>query len=247
MRILLFICLVSFSLKGYNQDTVKTTLIVFDKEDVDAITKGKDGKSNVQKNALKINPLLYVKGELPIYYERALNDYLSVEAAIGMTFKDYSTGLFDDGDSFDEKPEEKINSHVSFKLGLRYYAGGVVMDGFYFALEFAKRDYTKELTFVHVDNIYDPQTYTYTNLTQTYHLTEYDNHKEFKLIVGSQEHYYWDNFFVDYYLGVGIDSYEKARVERDFDNITNLSTYKTIPTSSTKPRFYLGLKFGFMF
>lgn len=246
MKNILLIFLIVITLKGYNQDTVKTTLIIFDQDNINTVTN-KNNDSKNQKNALKINPLLYVRGEIPIYYERALNDYLSVEAAIGMTFKDYSTGLFDDGDSFDEKPEEKINSHVSFKLGLRYYSGGVVMDGFYFALEFAKRDYSKELTFVHVDNIYDPQTYTYTNLTQTYHLTEYDNHKEFKLIVGSQEHYYWDNFFVDYYLGVGIDSYEKARVERDLDNNTNISTYKVIPTSSTKPRFYLGLKFGFMF
>lgn len=245
MKIILFICLASFSLKGYNQDTVKTTLIIFDQDNINTVTNNKD--TSIQKNALKVNPLLYVRGEIPIYYERALNNYFSVEAAIGITFKDYTSGLFDDGNSFGESKEEKINSNVSFKLGLRYYSGGVVMDGFYFALEFAKRDYSKDLTFTITDNIYNATTGTSTTITSAYNFKESDNHQEFKLIVGSQEHYYWDNVFVDYYIGAGIDKYTEVKVNSESNATTNKYDYSLKTSSKTAPRFYLGLKFGFMF
>jgi hypothetical protein len=41
------------------------------------------------KSALKINPLLFLRGEVPVYYERALSSRLSAEFGVGLTFRNY--------------------------------------------------------------------------------------------------------------------------------------------------------------
>lgn len=237
------------TLKGYNQDTVKTTLIIFDQDDLTAVTK-KEGNKDVsfRKNALKINPLLYLRGEMPIYYERALTEYISVEAAIGLTFKDYSAGLFDGFNDenylYDKsKASEKVLSNPSFKLGLRYYAGGLVMDGFYFAVEYAKRDYTTEV--IITDEI--TTGINFTTSPVVYNFKEEANHNEIKLIVGSQEHYYWDNVFIDYYVGVGIDKYSEKKIEGNYNSSNSQTDYILKPKEEIAPRVYLGLKIGFVF
>ncbi|HRN40940.1 MAG TPA: hypothetical protein PK649_02570 [Vicingus sp.] len=242
---ILFFNLITFFLKA--QDTVKTSLIIFDQDDISAVTN-KDGEDkSYPKNALKFNPLLLVRGEIPIYYERAINDYFSIEVAIGMTYKDYVSGIFDKNNFSGESVKEEISSNISYKLGLRFYTGGVVMDGFYFALEYAKRDYSKSINFSSYNYITDPLTYNTTTTKVDYKFNEYYYHNEYKIIVGSQEHYYWDNFFIDYYVGAGIDKYTKSEVTNEINQISNSPEYKNNIESSTAPRFYLGLKFGFVF
>ena len=49
---------------------------------------------NCVKNVLKINPLLFLRGEIPLYYERALSHRLSAEIAVGVTFRNYLGGGF---------------------------------------------------------------------------------------------------------------------------------------------------------
>ena len=44
---------------------------------------------DVVKNVIKLNPLLFFRGEIPLYYERALTHRLSAEVAIGFTWRNY--------------------------------------------------------------------------------------------------------------------------------------------------------------
>ena len=44
---------------------------------------------NCMKNILKVNPLLFFRGEIPIYYERALSSNLSAELGLGITYRNY--------------------------------------------------------------------------------------------------------------------------------------------------------------
>lgn len=254
MKFLLILMLSASSLsKLVGQDTVKTRLIIFDDEELTTPKAKKEKIKDVdfRKNALKINPLLYLRGELPIYYERALTQNLSIEAAVGMTFKDYSAGF---ANSFDEssnnynseRAKEKVIPNTSFKLGLRYYSGDVVLDGFYFAIEYAKRDYTKEVTITD-EIVTNTVGFSNTFATVVYNFKEEEFHNEIKLIVGSQEHYYWDNVFIDYYLGAGIDKYSEKKIEVTYNSTTSQNDYVLNSKSETVPRFYLGLKIGFVF
>lgn len=220
------------------QDTITTKVIIFDEED---ITKYDSSNKNYGKNALKFNPLLLINGEIPLFYERAINSSFSFEVALGMTYRDYLGDLWESLDDDDLTRENtKINSHFSFKLAARHYTGGIALDGFYFSLEYANRKYSQDI----IIESYDYNSVTGTNLTETYNFTEQQFHKEFKIICGSQDYNYWDNFFVDYYVGVGIDKRTFANTETSRDNISEI---KLIKSEDLKPRFYLGIKLGFEF
>ena len=231
------------------QDTVKTTLIIFDQDNLNEVTHKNDKDVKNQKNAFKFNPLLILNGETPIYYERALNNNVSIEGAIGMTFKNYMgnalsfLGEEDEDEIYDTK-KEKIKSNISFKLGIRYYTADVVLDGFYFALEYANRKYSTEQTITY--NIYNPITSFSTTQTNIFNTEKSFN--EFKLIAGSQNHNYWDNFFIDYYFGVGINKQNIKKIDR-IEDINNSSyyTYELISENKISPSLYAGLKIGFAF
>lgn len=223
---------------SYGQDTITTKVIVFDEEDM---SKYNSDDREYGKNAIKINPLLYFNGEIPIYYERAISKSFSVEAAIGITYKDYIGSLFDDNDNdFGDSDNDQIHPQPSFKLGLRYYTGGYALEDFYFALEFAHRKYavTKEVEYFENNSIV------------TTELKEENSINEFKLIIGSQAHSYWDNFFVDYYAGVGIKNEEIIEISID-DIATGNNNNIIIPIldkrTKSSPALYLGLKIGFEF
>ena len=47
---------------------------------------------NCVKNVFKLNPLLFLRGEAPLYYERALSPKISAEVAVGVTFRNYLGG-----------------------------------------------------------------------------------------------------------------------------------------------------------
>ncbi len=247
--LILFILIFSVNiLKG--QDTVKTTLIIFDQDNINEVTHKNDKDLKIYKNAFKFNPLLILNGEAPVYYERALNNNFSIEGAIGITFKNYignvSNFLFEennDDEIYDTK-KEKIKSNISFKLGVRYYTGGVVLDGFYFALEYANRKYSAEQTITYEN--YDPITFFSTTQTNVFNTETLYN--EFKLIAGSQSHSYWDNFFIDYYFGVGINKQSIKKISR-IEGINNSSnyTYELISEKKLSPSLYAGLKIGFEF
>src|SRR3990172_5779197 len=68
-------------------DTVITTKIsvfnYFDTPETDKI-----------RNAFKINPLLLANGDLPFYWEHKINEKLSIELALGITFRDYIYDIF---------------------------------------------------------------------------------------------------------------------------------------------------------
>lgn len=236
------------------QDTIKTSVIVFDHDDVDKIISSDGTKSLRKKNALKINPLLILNGEIPIYYERAISDRFSVEFAIGLTFVDFMgnnmNAFFSDGDSegrvsAGEDVTEKIHNNLSFKSGLRYYLDDVILEDYYFAVEFAHRAFSREL-------IIDEDQYGPTGYNLGYSVKkEFDEiqiHNEMKLIFGNQTHSYSGNFFMDYYIGVGLDMFIKEEAREDYSASNGfVRSYVLKKEEGIKPRFYFGFKMGFLF
>ncbi|MBK7944898.1 MAG: hypothetical protein IPJ85_06120 [Flavobacteriales bacterium] len=78
------------------------------------------------KNAFKINPLLFFRGEIPLMYERA--PYATAEHAlgVGVTLRNYMamsfTGDHPDADDFGSGTE--IIPKPSFHIGARFYLAG---------------------------------------------------------------------------------------------------------------------------
>jgi hypothetical protein len=224
----------------FSQDTITTKVIIFDEDDM---SKYDSSNPNYGENAIKFNPLLLINGEIPLYYERAINSSFSAEIALGMTYRDYFGDLLRSLDDENYRENTKTNSHFSYKLAIRYYTGGVALDGFYFSLEYANRKYSQDVKIESSEyNII-----TNSNITSTNNFTEKQFHNEFKIICGSQEHSYWDNFFVDYYIGVGVDKRTLSSIESKRNDQTGVNLYTLEKLEESKPRFYLGMKLGFEF
>lgn len=229
------------------QDSIKSPTITFNIDN--SKLEGKKEHSNQKRNALKINPILLIRGEIPIYYEKAITKSISGEIAIGVTNTDYLQNLIEhmseDINVVDPTfmAEEKSKPNISYKLGLRFYKKGMVMDGFYFSLEFAQRKYTNEIT------MGEQPTLNYiTNTYSTTKFTEETNHIEYKVIIGSQNFYFWEDFFVDYYIGAGIDQYNDTRLGLVKDKSPlSAEYYELKATNKLTPGFYLGIKIGFAF
>lgn len=229
------------------QDSITSPTITFNIDN--SKPENKKENSNQKRNAFKINPILLIRGEMPLYYERAIYKNISGEIAIGVTNTDYLQNLFEymseDINDFDPTfmAVEKSKPNISYKLGLRFYKKGMVMDGFYFALEFAQRKYTNEVT------MSEQPTLNYiTNTYSTTKFTEETKHSEYKVIIGSQNFYFWEDFFVDYYIGMGIDQYHDTRLGLVKDKSPlSAEYYELKATNKLSPGFYLGIKLGFAF
>lgn len=253
---LISFCFFLISILTNGQDTITTNVIVFDKSDLNETTDKKKDNVSQFKNAIKINPLLFLRGELPIYYERVLNKHLSAEASIGLTFKDYMGAIFEDIGNNDiplflENYTEKIKPNISYSLGLRFFPSGYALDGVYFAIYYHKRDFDLDISIRNDFPIFDPNLFTYTTDPTIYNFTEQRNHNEIRLIFGENEFYYWDNMFLDFYIGGGVDFYSEKRVKINENQSFNANnpnkTYYLDAKESIVPKFYLGVKYGFVF
>ena len=98
------------------------------------------------RSALKLNPLLFLRGEVPIYYERALSSHWSMELAVGFTTRN-TLNLPRSHESADAySAGTKILLRPSFHTGLRYYlTKDLEPEGFYFQGECAYLEYAKKI------------------------------------------------------------------------------------------------------
>lgn len=257
MRLLISIFFLAFFIviKSNAQDTIITNVIVFDKADLDESmdsNKTKSDKISQFKNAIKINPLLFLRGELAVYYERVIHKSFSLEGAIGVTFKDYMGGIFEEMSADDfvfigADVTEKMKANISYKFGVRFFPSGYALDGVYFSLEFAKRNFDINLAIKNNIPQFDPITFTQITDNTIYKFNEKRYHTEIKFIYGENEFYFWDNMFLDYYVGAGIDFYSEKKVKATSDIVTNKQTYSIESSNNIVPKFYLGVKYGFVF
>lgn len=98
------------------------------------------------KNVVKINPLLFFRGEIPVYYERAINPKLSIEAGIGVTLRNYLALSFTGDDADDFGAGTDIIPRLSFNAGFRYYfMDDLEPQGAYAQISFAHLNYTKDI------------------------------------------------------------------------------------------------------
>ena len=176
-------------------------ITVFDNET--STTKNhkiKVNNSNTIKNIFKLNPCLFLNGDIPIYYERALNSFMTLEVAPGITYHDFWGDLYNEADvdtflSLPFEPEERSGIGYSFKIDVKFFPGADnLLDGFYLSPEIGYRHYTDSYVnydgFGNTTSIYSPG---FTNVT------------DIKLIFGSEEESEdIDNFIKDLYFGLGV-------------------------------------------
>jgi len=107
-----FLC--TFAENTYTvNDSSNTTVITFSDIKSDPIKRNKKGKiiNSLPKNSVKIGLLGPVFGEVPIYYERYITDWFTIQAGVGITFRDFFGDFYTaDALTFGKSKHNKYNN-----------------------------------------------------------------------------------------------------------------------------------------
>lgn len=192
---------------------------------------------NVVKNVVKLNPLLLLRGEVPIFYERALTYKLSVEVGLGVTFRDYLRLSFGGDDVDDFGTGIEVVSRPTYHLGVRYYLGqDLEPQGGYLQLQFSHLDYIKDVRVQSIDG-------EFTNDK----LRDRRVYNDLRLLAGYQMLSGNSNWMFDLYGGLGMRSRAMDKVRENYDTVTRLYSYEVVKQNDIAPAFFLGVKVGLGF
>ncbi len=205
---------------------------VYFSKDSSAVSKKKYNRSS-ETNIIKIAPLSFLFGIVPVFYERRISDLFSIQAGAGITIKNYMKDLVDnleigkveDEDytfnwnggqgnfynfaSEDQKPKYKTGTY--FSIQPRVYFDGEAMDGYYMGISYDNTSYKfgsrSIVTGVSSSNA--------VSFTDTY-VKEYDKYSDIAVHFGGQTLY--DRLSVEYSVGVAIRSKSSRRYIYGYDN-----------------------------
>jgi hypothetical protein len=187
--------------------------------------------------AIKANPIVLFRGEVPVYIERRLNRNFSMEAALGVTFEDFFKESVLQGKSiFQKDPNVDKLSGVTSKLALRYYPRHNALSDLYISPEIDFKNYRKD-----VSGVYMGADGRYTSGK----LRDKQAYADFKAIVGFQNtDEFNSDFYTDWYLGVGLRLGAEDNVVTDELNATVI---KVKHADILSPVITVGVKIGLGF
>lgn len=192
---------------------------------------------NVVKNVIKVNPLLFFRGEIPVYYERALTHKLSLEVGVGVTLRDY-LGLSligDDADDFGAGTE--IRPNPSYHIAARFYLGqDIEPQGWYVQPEFVHLAYTKDIREKAPDGGFTDVDYRDRRV-----------YNDLRLLMGYQMLSFSSNWLFDMYAGIGLRNRNLIVVSETIDLTTQQYTYAVNERSDSVLGAYVGVKVGYGF
>jgi hypothetical protein len=196
----------------------------------------RESKPTDIKNAVKVNPLLIINGDIPFYYERRLGQAVSMEIAAGITLRDYFAELISEDFSF-ESDNRIGKTGYSLHGAFRYYPSKYysAIEGFYFSPNIRFRSYSA-LVNPCPNQVIIPS------------FKEYKKNTDYMITIGHQDLDGFDeDVVIDYYLGFGI----RKRVYNEF-LCTDLSGNKyeiteTKDLEKIRPLFVMGIKLGLGF
>jgi hypothetical protein len=189
------------------------------------------------KNVVKVNPLLFFRGEMPIYFERAINPKVSIEAGVGVTLRNYLALSFTGDDADDFGAGTEIIPRPSFNVGLRYYLGDdLEPQGGYLQLTFAHLNYTKDI-----------RTKGPTGEFTDVKLRDDRTYNDVRFLVGYQMLSSNSNWMFDIYGGPAFRDRFNVKVQERVDFTTDQFTYAIEESKDQTVAFFLGLKVGLGF
>ncbi len=192
---------------------------------------------NCVKNVLKINPLLFLRGEIPLYYERALSHRLSAEIAVGVTFRNYLGGGFTGDKPDDFSAGTKIIAKPSFHVGIRWYlTDDIEPQGIYVQGEFAYLDHSKNISKKDSSGQFTEET-----------LLDQRLYNDVRLYFGYQRLASTNNWLIDAYCGLGFRNRSLQLVEERINFVDRSFSYSVEETHDNVLAVFLGVKIGYGF
>ena len=152
-----------------------------------------DSGFSQRKNVIKLNLSSIVYGDLPIYYERALTNSLSVEVGAGIILPYY----FPELSLLDKEDNGVVNpiGGTSIWIQPKIYYGGRAPENSYVSIQWRQRRYNLENNEI-----------THTDITANF---------GYQLVLGKR-------FIIDYNTGIGF-SMQKSKIDDGTEDFTGLS------------------------
>jgi hypothetical protein len=107
-----------------------------------------ENRNGARITRLKINPLVILSGDMPVYLEHELKKNLSADVSVGSTYDNVLSDILESASQPDLSiTKEGLNSY-SFSAALRHYPSeqGNALQGYYFSPEVRFRDYRSLVT-----------------------------------------------------------------------------------------------------
>jgi hypothetical protein len=233
-RIGVLIVLIVAAIEGIAQDPKPKVILYKDRlaQEFDTV--------DVVKNVLKVNPLLFFRGEVPLYYERALTHKLSVELAVGVTLRNYLAMSFDGDDADDFGAGTEIIPNISYLGGLRwYFTEDLEPQGWYIQPTFAHLSYEKAILVRQPDG----------SFVEDVLLHDVRTFNDIRLLFGHQLLSYSSNWLFDFYGGIAFRDRHMMVVKEKIDPTQQPATYTyTVEERKDRvPAVFLGVKVGLGF
>ena len=184
---------------------------------------------DVVKNVIKANPLLFFRGEIPLYYERAISPNVSLEVGLGVTLRNYIALSFvgDDADDFGAGTE--IIANPSYHLAARFYfVHDLEPQGFYLQPGYSHLVYTKDI------GVKDT-----TGRFTGSKLRDERTFNDLRLMLGYQSLSTRSNWLFDVYGGVALRDRSMTVVV-----VSDKYTYNVEERKDRVPAFFLGIRVG---
>ena len=192
---------------------------------------------DVVKNVFKFNPLLFFRGEIPLYYERALTPNVSLELGLGVTLRNYLALSFTGDDADDYGAGTEIIANPSYHVAARiYFVHDLEPQGFYVQPGFAHLVYSKDIRVRAPDGSFTEEKYR-----------DERTFNDLRVLVGFQQLGSSSNWLFDVYGGVAYRDRRMLVVNEQLDLQNDLYTYSVEERKDRVPAIFLGVKIGLGF
>lgn len=228
----------------------------------------KHKKSVGEDNTIKIAPLGFVSGTFPIYFERVISDFFTVQGGLGITSRNYIRNAFqtvsdnfiepaypwsqnslnDQADAALDFGNRKSSLGFLFSVQPRIYFESDAPDGSYMSVSYDFYRYNFTIPGIIDINAADntiPHQYNYQHAGKQ--KKEHENISDLMVWFGYQDVY--DRISIDYSTGLGIRNVKGSKYyfAEDYSTggLTNLEGYA--PYKQTLFNFNIGIKVGYHF
>ncbi len=238
------------------QDTV-----YFAKNNPSGLIK-KKYKGSSETNIIKIAPVSFLSGYIPVYYERELTDYLSIQLGAGITGRNYLKGWvnnfeFNDGsNAVTTYKDPRLNGAENF-YSENDYTNRTTSIGTYFSIQPRIYFASEGLGGAFIGFSLDKYNYKSSSdriiagsfdmngrpIFSNEQFSEYEKLTEFAAQFGSQTLY--DRISVEYTTGFALR--KRDALKYAFANSGNGYIEGSSSLKETKPAFTIGIKIGYHF
>ncbi|HEV7231295.1 MAG TPA: hypothetical protein VGO45_08205 [Bacteroidia bacterium] len=186
---------------------------------------------------LKCDPILLSRGVLPVFLERRLSRFFSVEGAMGITFEDYFKEFFIQGRQlYDKDPNAVKMNGMSAKLAVRYFPKHEGLSGLYISPELDFTNYRKQEKGIYINSA--------GRFTQGA-LLDQQKYVDLLAVLGTQNTNEAEReVYLDWYVGLGMRAGYEDNVGNDE---SNSGVIRVTHSEKISPILVFGLKLGLGF